>query len=127
MNQDNLIKMLESQISRTQEKLGSLDKFETFNDHEKLYELAYYSTVLEAYQVTHKRITEQYDTLESCTSSILAIITWDKGRTFDNPFGCALVTTRTTALVEVAHQLHKWAYCYKALDECAKEAESLSQ
>jgi hypothetical protein len=110
MNQDNLIKSLESQISKTQERLALLNKPKNFNDHETMYQLAYHSTILEAYQVTHKRITEQHDTLESCTSSILAVIVWDVDENFDNPFEVALSATRAKALAEVAHQLHRWRY-----------------
>jgi len=110
MDRIQLAFMLDTQISRTKERLELIDKPENFYDHEELYQVAYHSTVLEAYQVAHKRITEQHDTLESCTSSILTAIVWDGEGMFENPFECALVATKAKALAEVAHQLLRWRY-----------------
>ena len=127
MNQDKLIKKLKDSIYRTQQKLGAIGDPNSFADHYRMYQIAYHSVMLDAYQVTLERVAKHINTLESCTCSILADIAWDKEGAFENPFECALVATRTKALAEVARQLHKWADCYKVLDECAKEPESLSQ
>ena len=102
--------MLDAQINETKKRIDDIGLPMSFDDHETMYQLAYYSTVLEFYQVTLKGITKQHDTLESCTSSILAAIIWDGEGGFENPFEGALVATKAKALAEVAHQLLRWRH-----------------